>query len=114
MVPFACDPAELQAVKGALSRDDLNLGVGVLHEPTAIIRLSPMDALPNRGGHAELVTLLGLPLSECKGFVICKQGDAFLPVNASHLNGPQGQPGSLQMPSATFTAIVQALTAAGL
>ncbi len=95
-------------------RDELNIGVGVLHEPTGQVRLRPMDALPNRGGHAELAGLLGLPLAECKGFVIGKQADVFVPVNLSHLNGPQGQPGSLQMPAATFAAVVAALQSAGL
>jgi hypothetical protein len=35
-------------------------------------------------------------------------------MNSSHLNGTQGQPGYLQMPDATFDAIVQALQGAGL
>jgi hypothetical protein len=114
MSPIACDPQEVQAVKDALLQNDLNLGVGILHEPTGQVRLCPIDSLPNRGGHAEFAGVLGLPLAECKGFVIGKQGDAFVPVNLSHLNGPQGQPGSLQMPAATFADIVRALRAAGL
>ncbi len=114
MSPIACDPHEVRAVKDALTQNDLNIGVGILHEPTGQVRLCPIDSLPNRGGHAELVGVLGLPLAECKGFMIGKQGDAFVPINLSHLNGPQGQPGSLQMPAATFTAIVQALQVAGL
>jgi len=32
----------------------------------------------------------------------------------SHLNGPQGQPGSLQMPAPLFADIVQALQDEGL
>jgi hypothetical protein len=114
MVQFTCDPREVQDVKDALGQIALNLGVGILHEPTGRISLLPMDRLPNRGGHNELVQLFNVPSSECKGFVIVKANDGFLPVNISHLNGIQGQPGSLQMPPVTFSEIVQALTSAGL
>ncbi len=111
---FACDPREVQRVKDALQYNDVNLGVGIVHEPTGQIRLSPFDDLPRRGGHVELADALGLPLAECKGFIIARQGDSFMPVNMSHLNGPQGQPGSLQMPAATFAGVVRALLGAGL
>src|SRR5947207_1942408 len=114
MAQMSCQPQELQAIKDALDRNPNNLGVGILHEPTGQIHLAPMDALPNRGGHDELAQLLNLPQGACKGFSIAKQGAAYTPFNVSHLNGPQGQPGSLQMPSPTFAAIVQALQDAGL
>jgi hypothetical protein len=114
MSVFTCDPQEVQRVKDALVQNDLNLGIGVLHEPTGQIHLAPMDSLPQRGGHAELVDLLQLPEAECKGFGILTRQGAFVPVNSSHLNGPQGQPGSLQMPADTFDAVVDALRAAGL
>lgn len=113
MSPLTCDPAEVQAVKDALNRNPYNLGIGVLHEPTGQIRLAPFDVVP--GGHAELVVRLTLPAMECKGFVIEKRLDGtFAAVNISHLNGPQGQAGSLQMPPATFDDIRQALQQAGL
>jgi hypothetical protein len=106
-------PAEVQAVKDALDQNALNAGVGVLHEPTGRIHLKPFDQVP--GGHAQLAGMMGLPLMECKGFAIVKATDGrFVPVNISHLNGPQGTPGSLQMPQATFDEIVRALGAAGL
>jgi len=106
-------PAEVQAVKGALNRNSLNAGVGILHEPTGRIFLRPFDDVP--GGHVELVTVVGLPLNECKGFAILKEpGGSFVPVNNSHINGLQGASGSLMMPQATFAEIVQALQAAGL
>jgi hypothetical protein len=106
-------PQELQAVKAALDHNPLNLGVGILHEPTGRISLRPFDQLP--GGHAQLAGDLALPLGECKGFGIAKAaGGAYVPVNSSHLNGPQGSPGSLQMPASTFAEIVAALQAAGL
>jgi hypothetical protein len=106
-------PQEVQAVKAALDQDPLNAGVGILHEPTGRIYLKPFDQVP--GGHAQLAGDLGLPLSECKGFGIAKAaGGAYVPVNNSHLNGPQGLPGSLQMPQPTFADIVRALQAAGL
>jgi hypothetical protein len=115
MSAFTCDPQEVQAVKDGLTRNPLNLGIGILHEPTGQIHLSPMDQLPNRNGHDDLVTRLQLPPDECKGFAIGIQKDgALVPVNLSHLNGPQGQPGSLQMPADTFAAILQALQVAGL
>jgi hypothetical protein len=114
VVPFQCDAQEIQAVKAGLSCDPRNHGVGVLHEPTGQIHLMPMDDLPNLGGHAELVTLLNLPQAECKGFAVVDHGGRFVAVNNSHINGPQGQSGSLQMPPAVFQAIVQALAAAGL
>jgi hypothetical protein len=106
-------PVEVQAVKDALDQNALNAGVGILHEPTGKIHLRPFDQVP--GGHAQLVGMMGLPLNECKGFAILKAADGwFIPVNNSHLNGPQGTPGSLQMPRVTFDEIVQALGAAGL
>ena len=106
-------PQEVQAVKAALDQNPLNAGVGVLHEPTGTISLRPFDQVP--GGHAQLAGDLGLPLNECKGFGIFKApGGAYVPVNASHLNGPQGVPGSLQMPQPTFAEIIAALQAAGL
>lgn len=106
-------PGEVQAIKDALNQDSLNAGVGILHEPTGRIHLMPFDLVP--GGHAQLAGSLGVPLSECKGFGIFKAvNGAFIPVNSSHLNGPQGMPGSLQMPASTFQEIVKALQAAGL
>jgi hypothetical protein len=104
---------EVQTVKDVLHQNPLNLGVGILHEPTGTIYLQPFDDVP--GGHAELVQRQGLPPSECKGFAIGFSPDgAFVPVNVSHLTGQQGGPASLQMPSATFTEIQRALTAVGL
>jgi hypothetical protein len=114
MVPIRCDPQEVQLVKDALTQDPLDGGVGILHEPTGEIYLSPINSLPNRSGHVELAQIINLPLSECKGFVIARTNGGFRAVNMSQLNGPQGQPGSLQMPQSTFDDIVKALTAAGL
>ena len=114
MVPIQCDPLEVQAVKNALNQNGLNSGVGIFHEPTRRIYLIPIDDLPNRGGHTELAAVVNVPQSECKRFVIGKTNAGFLPVNMSHLNGPQGQVRSLQMPQATFGEIVQALNDAGL
>jgi hypothetical protein len=112
--PF-CDPAALQAVKDALNQNDRNVGVGILHEPTGQIHLLPMDSLPNRGGHAELASVRGVSQAECKGFAVAKSStETFFPVNLSQLNGPQGMPGSMQMPQALFDDVVQALRAAGL
>jgi hypothetical protein len=105
----------VQAVKDALNHSSFDIGVGVLHEPTGRVHVTPINSLPNRGGHAELASVLGLRLVECKGFAIVKNpAGAFVPLNVSHLNGPQGAPGSLQMPQATFAEIVRALQAAGL
>jgi hypothetical protein len=110
-----CDPAGVQAVKAALSQDTNDVGVGIFHEPTGEVHLSPINNLPNHGGHAELVSSLGLRLVECKGFLILRDpSGGFQPVNMSHLNGPQGVPGALRMPHLTFAAIVGALQAAGL
>jgi hypothetical protein len=106
-------PSELQAVKDALTADPHNLGVGVLHEPTGRIHLAPFDLVP--GGPADLAGRFAFPLVECKGFVVSSAAAGGSQViNHSHLNGPQGQPGSLQMPQSTFGAIVQALTNCGL
>lgn len=113
MSPFSCDAQELHRVKDALTKNDWNYGVGVLHEPTGCIRLAPFDDVP--GGHAELADNHQLPRTECKGFVIAKRPDGTFRVeNLSHLNGLQGQSGSLQMPATTFAAIVQAMQQAGL
>src|SRR5262245_2818857 len=113
MPGYVCSTKDVQRVKDALRQNPLNLGVGVLHEPSGQIILAPFDDVP--GGHVDLVVRSGLPVNACKGFVICIQpGDVFIPVNASHLNGPLGTPGSLQMPSTTFADIVQALGTAGL
>jgi hypothetical protein len=102
------DPAELQIVKDALALNSANVGVGVLHEPSAVICVAPFDVVP--GGHAGLAGQRGLPLAECKGFLIGIDAlGACTVANMSHLNGAQGQPGSLQMP-----LIVQALHVAGL
>jgi len=113
MVTFKCDPQELQRVQDELRRKPFNSGVGVLHEPSGQIFLAPFDDVP--GGHADLVQQLNLPPSECKGFAIVLQPDGSpTAVNSSHLNGTQGSPGSLQMPQATFDAIVDTLRDAGL
>jgi len=74
----------------------------------------PMDSRPDVAGHATLEGLVGLPQSECRGFVITKTIGSYSAVNFSHLNGPQGQPGSLLMPPSIFNDIVKALQAAGL
>jgi len=106
-------PSELQAVKDGLDHNARNAGLGILHEPSDRVFLAPFDSVP--GGHAELAMQSGLPLHECKGFLIGKDthGDYVL-VNNSHLNGLQGQPGALRMPQTTFDAIEQALRNAGL
>lgn len=114
MSPFTCDPQEIQAVKTGLRQNPRNYGIGLLHEPTQRIYLSPIDNLPNQAGHNDLVNLHGLSARECKGFGIDEQNGQFVPINNSHLNGPQGQPGSLTMPQDTFDAIVEALRDAGL
>jgi len=114
MVPMKCVPLEVEAVKDALNQNNLNSGVGIFHEPTRRIHLIPIDDIPNRTGHTGLAQIVSVPQSECKGFAIVKTNGGFLPVNMSHLNGPQGQPGSLQMPQSTFDEIVQALIDAGL
>jgi hypothetical protein len=114
MVPIKCDPLDVQAVKDALNQNSLYGGVGIFHEPSRRIYLVPFDDLPNRGGHTELAKVVNVPQSECKGFAIGKTNGGFLPVNISELNGPQGQPGSLQMPQPVFDEIVQALHDAGL
>ncbi len=106
---------ELQTVKDELDKNDLNVGLGVLHEPTDQIYLAPFDSLPGLGGHAEFVAYLGLSPADCKGFVILRPAPgSFTVVNSSHLNGVQGQPASLQMPPSTFQAILLALRQAGL
>jgi len=113
MAPFTCAPRELQIVKDAMRVDPGNLAVGILHEPTGQIYLAPFDDVP--GSHCELTQLWSLPDSECKGFGILLQPDGtWATINHSHLNGVQGQPGSLQMPATIFSAIVQALQQAGL
>src|SRR5438128_1537370 len=113
MVPLRCDPGEVQKVKDELQRRPSNSGVGILHEPTGQIFLAPFDDVP--GGHAELVQRMKLPHSECKGFAIVLQPNGTpAALNNSHLNGTQGMPGSLQMPSAMFDTIVRALKDAGL
>jgi hypothetical protein len=114
MVPLTCDPQEVQVVKDALEADSLNSGVGLLHQPTGRIYLQPMDSLPNKCGHDDLAQIVNVPTSECKGFAVVKSNGNFIPLNLSHLNGPQGQPGSLQMPQPVFDQIVQALNDAGL
>jgi hypothetical protein len=106
------DPAELQTVKDALAANAMNLAVGLLHEPSGRIYLAPFDTVP--GGHLDLVNRLGLTPVECRGFAIGKDAAGFVIANNSHMNGPQGQPGSLQMPQATFDEIVQTLEDAGL
>src|SRR5438067_12869118 len=108
MVPFTCNPQELQSVKDELTKQPRNYGVGVLHEPTGQIHLAPFDTVP--GGHTELTSKRNLTNSECKGFIIVRQPDgAFTAINLSHLNGSQGQHGSLRMPQTTFDAILEAL-----
>jgi hypothetical protein len=113
VVPFVCNSQEVQQIKNALLQDPLNLGVGILHEPTGQIFLAPFDSVP--GGHFELVTRFQFALADCKGFAITLLPDGtFVPINNSHLNGIQGQTGILQMPGATFSGIIQALQNAGL
>lgn len=98
----------------ALDANPNNLGIGVLHEGTGRIHLAPFDVL--RGfAHRGLVQQLGFPENECKGFAIGRKADGSYEVaNESHLNEPQGQPGSLQMPEATFAQVMKALQDAGL
>jgi hypothetical protein len=114
MNAIAVSPAQVQIVKDALIQDPSNFGVGILHEPTGRIFLSPFDDLPNQAGHADLVQVAGVSIRECKGFVIVERAGSFQAVNNSHLNGLQGQPGSLQMPATLFAQIELALRHAGL
>ena len=93
--------------------DPNNLGIGILHEATAQLHIAPYDVI--KGGHDALVALHALAANECKGFAISrKPNGSFEAVNVSHLNGPQGQTGSLQMPLALFKSIEAALSQAGL
>jgi hypothetical protein len=108
-----CDAHELQKVKDALFYDANNIGIGLLHEPSGRLHMAPFNDL--QGGHDELLARTGLPDLECKGFGIgLDPNGVFEVVNKSHLNGPQGQPGSLLMPLQLFQAIVAALRQAGL
>jgi hypothetical protein len=110
---LTCNPQELQRVKDALVKNANNVGVGMLHEPTGQISLEPFNDL--QGGHDQLVARKQLVDADCKGFVVVRLADgSFDAVNNSHLNGPQGQPGSLFMPAAVFQAIVRTLRQAGL
>jgi hypothetical protein len=111
-MPIA-SPAEVQAVKDALLIDAQNVGIGIYHELTDRVFLAPFDNLRG-GGHAALVVAQGLRLSDCKGFVVGRSGNGWTVLNVSHLNGPQGQPGSLAMPLPLFASIELALHAAGL
>jgi len=107
-----CPSDELQALVDRLNQDVQEVGVGILHEPTGEIRLSTVGQV---GGHDGLVQVSMWPARDCKGFVIGRNADGTFSVhNFSGLNGPQGQPGSLQMPTATFQSIEQALKDAGL
>ena len=108
-----CDAREVQAVKDALTVDPNNLGVGILHDPTGQLRLAPYNDLG--GGHDLLTSRFQWPNQQCKGYVVVRLPDgSFDAVNLSHLNGPQGQPGSLQMDRALFQTILTALRQAGL
>jgi hypothetical protein len=66
---LTASPSEVQLVKGALTRDPNNVGVGVIHLPAGQVHLLPFDNLPYGGGHAELVQILGVSLSDCRGFL---------------------------------------------
>ena len=108
-----CDAQEVQHVKDELVINPNNVGVGILHEPTGLIHLAPFDDL--HGGHDQLVFHKKLAAQECRGFVVVRLPDgSFDAVNNSHLNGPQGSPGSLLMPVPLFQTIVQVLRQAGL
>ena len=109
-----CTPAQLQAVKDAMTADPSDFGIGVLHEPTGNVYLTTMKQIPNQNGHAGFVEQLGLQQSECKGFQLFRASGRFVAVNNSHLNGTQGQPGSLQMPESLFGSILSQLKSMGL
>ena len=109
-----CTPTQLQAVKDAMTADPSDFGIGVLHEPTGNVYLTTMKQIPNQNGHAGFVEQLGLQQSECKGFQLFRASGRFVAVNNSHLNGTQGQPGSLQMPESLFGSILSQLKSMGL
>lgn len=111
---LTASPTEIQQIKDALTRDPNNLGVGVIHLPTGAVSMCPFNDLPHGGGHAELVQILGLKQTDCRGFIVGLLGTHYTIVNASHLNGPQGQPGSVRMSPALFAQLEQALRQAGL
>jgi hypothetical protein len=108
------DPVELAAVKEGLDTNLANVGVGVLHEDSERIVLRSMDAIAHRNGHMGVVDELEWPPTKCKGFLVIKEAGRYHVINRSHLNGPQGAAGSLQMPADLFAAIVRRLTDAGL
>ena len=113
---YVADANEVQAVKDALNQNHLNAGVGIVHLPTGKIHIKPFnDSALQGGGHIGLVDSLSLNAAECRGFGVAKNAAGnFEAANVSHLNGIQGQPGSLQMPANIFNDVVDALKAAGL
>jgi len=103
----------VQSAKDELVKNPNNVGIGILHEPTGQIFLAPFDDL--QGGHDRLVVREQFADADCKGFaVVHLPSGSFDAVNASHLNGVPGQPGSLLMPDPLFQALVSALRQAGL
>ncbi len=109
-MPIA-QPAEVQAVKDAPAKDPNDIGVGILHLPADKIVLAPFDSV---GGHDALVLRENFLPVDCRGFVIVLSSGAFDVINSSHLNGTQGQTGSLQMPQSLFATIESELRRAGL
>jgi hypothetical protein len=108
------DANELQAVKSALTADNTDAGVGVLHLPTNRIHLrSTSQTKPP--GHNALVRQLALKRGDCRGFVIVlnKSGD-YLIENISGLNSGSGGMNNLQMSQTLFEDVKQALMNAAL
>src|SRR6266545_183455 len=103
------DSREVDAVKQALTADPGDIGVGVIHLPTAGIILRPFNSIPSGNGHIGLVDETVSPADEFRGFIVIREAGRYDVLNSSHLNGPQGAPGSLRMPAQVFDMIVREL-----
>jgi hypothetical protein len=103
---FTVLPEELLAVREALLQDAGNLGVGVVHLPTARIALRPFDRLQHRGGHVELAGANDWAPDHCLGFLVARPTGECVMINRSQLNA---QTGPLQMPQVAFRKVLLSL-----
>jgi len=120
----SCNPAEIAYVEHELTRNPMDVGVGVIDKRTGQVRLFSYDetnafSMANPGlnvaaGHEAAAAMAGIPRDQARGFVLAKHGSAWHVFNQSHLNVPDAQANTMWMDSQLFNGIVSALHAAGV
>ncbi len=120
----SCDPTEVAHIEQEMTKNQNNMGVGVIDKRTGKVRLFTYDetdafSQSNRhlqvaAGHEAAAVMAGVPPDQARGFVLGKQGSDWHVFNQSHLNRPDAQTNTMRMDPQLFNEIVTALGGAGV